>query len=119
MPQYTAHCAECGRYESYVRTVATRTDTPACHGPMSKVLDAPMVSAGIWTGHKGFVSHGRDGKAKWIESAQDQAKFMKQNDYVPHTEGQQEATYQKAERVKADDRKLDAAVTKAVLTHNS
>jgi hypothetical protein len=116
MPMYSSRCDECGKAHSYLSTVANRATTPTCHGePTSKTLDAPMVSAMAWSGWKGFNVPG----GQWIEDGASYKKFLDKHNYVPASEGNQEASIQRANKEAADDKKLEAAVTQAVLTHNT
>lgn len=114
MPLYSARCEQCGSTTSYVRKIDERNDTPSCHGPMSRQLDAPMVSAMAWTGHKGFALPG----GGWIEDGTAFKRHMRENDVLPESEGRQEAAIQRATREKADDKRLDAAITQAIQTHS-
>lgn len=118
MPLYSARCDQCGRQESYIQKVADRAATPLCHStPMTKTLDKPMVSAGVWTGHKGFDAYDRGGVGVRIESAQDYNRFLKRNDFIPESEGQREAEIKAAHNVAADDQKLSKAVEQAVMAN--
>lgn len=42
MPTYTYRC-DCGRSEDHYRKVDDRNVMPECHGPMRRVISAPMV----------------------------------------------------------------------------
>ena len=116
MPVYSARCEECGSTQAYFKKVADRADTPLCHAkPMTKTLDTPMVSAMAFSGHKGFNLPGPEGK--WIEDGATYKKFLKDNNFIPESEGAREADIQRTNREAADDKKLDAVVTEAFLSH--
>lgn len=115
MPIYSAQCAECGSRQTYLSKIADRAVTPVCHGPMTKALDMPMVSAMAWTGHKGFNLPGPTGG--WVEDGATYKKFLDRTGFIPESEGAREATIQRTNREAADDKKLEAAVTHAVLSN--
>jgi hypothetical protein len=115
MPLYSSKCMECGKSHTYYKSVAERADTPLCHDKRTfKTLDAPMIGAMSFSGHKGFEAPGAQ---KWIEDGASMKKYMRENNYISESEGHQEANIQLANREAADDRKLDTAVTNAVLGH--
>jgi len=119
MPTYSSVCSACGKTYEYVSRIVDRGNTPrCCDKPTDKVLDAPRVSAMAWTGHKGFhVPDGVNGKGTWIEDGAAYHRYLKQHNKIPASEGVREAEIQKANRERADDHKLEAAVEKAVYTH--
>ena len=120
MPMYSARCDICGSNHSYMQTVANRADTPlCCSTPTTKVLDRPMIAANMWTGHKGFVAHGRDGKPQWLETSTDYNRFLNKNEFIPESEGKREAEIKAAHNVAADDQKLSNAVEQAVMANNN
>lgn len=119
MPLYTSRCSECGQLHSYVRSIATRNDTPLCHdAPTEKVLDAPMIGAMTFSGWKGFVAHATD-TPTWIESGTDMKRYMKKHDLVPTHEAAQEAHIRREAREVEIDKKLDTAIHKAMEIHGT
>ena len=111
MPMYSSKCEKCGTSHTYFQVIANRADTPlCCDAKTFKTLDTPMVGAMAFTGHQGFVADG-----KWIEDGATYKKFMDKNKYIPASEGHREAEIQRDNRAKLDDKKLEAAVTQAVL----
>lgn len=119
MPMYSARCEVCGKNQTYFQTVANRASTPlCCAAPTTKMLDTPMVSANVWTDHKGFTAHGRDGQGVWIGSGTEYNKFLQKNDFIPESEGKREAEIKSAGREAAEDAKLTKAVEVAVHQHN-
>ena len=123
MPTYVERCKHCGHQQDYIRTVSRMEETDShCDAPMERQgawAIAPMVSAGVWTGHKGaFMPDGKNGgRGTWVESAQDWHKYMKQNNKAPADEAAQEARIQKANKEAADDKALTKAVEQAVQKH--
>lgn len=114
MPLYSSKCSECGTAHTYVKTVANRAETPLCCDVQTfKTLDTPMVSAMAWSGWKGFNVPG----GQWIEDGAAYKKFLDKNNYVPASEGHQEAAIQRTNQAAADDKKLEAAVTQAVMAN--
>ena len=113
MPMYSALCEVCKTPQTYFQTVGNRASTPTCcEQQMTKTLDSPMVSAMAWSGWKGFYANGQ-----YIEDGAQYKKFLAKNDFIPASEGHQEAAIQKRNKEIADDKKLTAAVTSAVLSN--
>ena len=114
MPMYTSQCAVCARQQTYFKSVAKRAETPMCHDlPTLKVIDTPMIGAMSFSGHKGFEAPGAQ---KWIEDGASMKKYMNQHGYISESEGAREAQIQRNRKSAADDAKLDAAVTSAVIS---
>jgi hypothetical protein len=110
---YSARCMKCLKSHTYYQSVANRAETPLCCDlQTSKTLDAPMVSSMSWTSHKGFYVPGPSGE--FISDGAAYKKFLDKNNYVPASEGHQEAAIQRKNQEVADDKKLEAAVTLAV-----
>ena len=119
MPTYSAICPTCGTSHDYIRKVDQRNDVPMCCGVLtSRSLTAPMVSAMVFTEHKGFHlpdgKHG--GKGTWIGSGQDYKKYLKDTNGMPGQEGKQESARiiaNKAEETKKQRRKdVESVVSK-------
>lgn len=116
MPTYSCRCNQCGRRDTFISKVDDRNNTPTCcDAPTERLLDTPMVGAQTWTGHKAVQM--TDGT--WIESGASYEKYLKQNNKIPASEGQREAEIQQANKLATDEKKLDAAVERAVLTHTN
>ena len=121
MPTYSVKCEKCGAADDFISRIANRDDTPYCCGQKTtRQIVAAQISAGMWTGHKGFHmpdGRGQDGVGTWIESGDAYHRYLKDNNKIPASEGVREVELKKASRVKEEDRKLTAAVEKAVLSH--
>lgn len=115
MPFYSSVCRQCGQEHSYLRKIDQRADTPiCCDQATEKTLDAPMISAMCFQGHKGFMT---SGNGKWLESGQDVKRYMKEKNLLSHEEGTREAEIQsKAKEVK-QRKALRAAAIAAVDKH--
>jgi len=115
MPTYSSKCLECGEAHTYIRKIADREDTPVCCGvATTKTLDAPQIGAMSWTGWNGFEATGREGDKTYIESGAGLKKWMDKNNYVPASEGNQEAVIKRTDADKAAKRKLREDVTRVV-----
>lgn len=115
MPTYSSICHECGEQHTYFAKLADYKNTPFCCGKQTeKTLDTPAV-VGVWTGHRGFYApDGKNGGVgTWIESAQDEARWMKANNKMRAEEGNQEARIQRANKKAENDKKLTQQVTDA------
>lgn len=120
MPTYASKCQKCGQEHEFVTRVANRDDTPVCCGEKTtRVLATPMIAATLFTGHQAFLMEdGKNGgKGTWIETSQDYHRYLKENRKIPASEGKREAEIKADQRKKEEDRKLTAAVEKAVLSH--
>lgn len=120
MPTYASKCQKCGQEHEFVTRVANRDDTPVCCGEKTtRVLATPMIAATLFTGHQAFLMEdGKNGgKGTWIETSQDYHRYLKENRKIPVSEGKREAEIKADQRKKEEDRKLTAAVEKAVLSH--
>lgn len=118
MPMYHAHCPKCDRHQDYFSRIDNRHVTPVCcDGPMEKVLEAAMVGAMNWTGWKGVRMP--DANGTFIEDGAAYKRYLKQNNVIPESEGASEAAHQAKQKAANDDKKLSAAVERAVHTHVS
>lgn len=120
MPTYSIKCGVCGKHDTFIAKVDDRNNTPMCCGSQTeRTLDTPMVS--FWTGWKGFhLTDGKNGGAgTFIESSDQFNRYLRENNKLCGEEGAREAEIQSANRLAEEDRKLDAAVEQAVLTHHN
>jgi len=117
MPTYTAVCHACGGRHDFVRKIADRDDTPfCCEKATERVQVAPMVSAMVWTGHKGFMT---SGNGRWIETGQDMKKYMRDTNSLTAEEGLREAEIQRKAKEVKQDKALHEAVVAAVEKHTA
>lgn len=120
MPTYVSKCGACGQEHEFVTRIANRDETPVCCGePTTRILVTPMIAATLFSGHAGFLMEDgkNDGKGTWIETSQDYHRYLKDNNKIPVSEGKREAEIKAERRKKEEDRKLTAAVEKAVLSN--
>jgi hypothetical protein len=115
---YVAECSECGETQDYISSLADRENTPVCCGVKThQIIAAPMISAMMFTGWKGFhMPDGKQGgKGTWIESGNDYKAYLKKHNKMPESEGTPEAKLQKKNREAERARKRRKDVEKIVL----
>ena len=113
MPIYHSLCHKCGTYHEYVAKVADYLNSPDCCGEKTeKQIDCPMIGAMTFSGWKGFNNVAAPG-TPWVESGSEYKKWLKDNNKIPMSEGQQEADRVSAQKQVEDKKKRKEAVRKA------
>ena len=119
MPTYSSHCSVCSKDHDYIRRVNDRNDVPICCDiPTTRTLDAPQVSAMVWTEHKSFhMPDGKNGRGTFISNAQEYKKYLSTSGGLPGPEGKQESERLIAAKHQSIAKKRRATVEAVVTKH--